>query len=836
MKKHTLGFLLATVLLVPMQAEAADYDGIILSIPSEVNLEYADGTFSGSEEITVGVEDASVNAGNCEISISVGTEVTYTDASAVETVKGIISFGTNGSETWTGAEINTGVGKTLAIALEKMPTVAGDYSGNLLFQVTMTGDVERLEEDKYFTKNYDTSTMTCSITGLTDEGTSWLQGLSGNLDIPQTLNITTDDGVKTFTVTKIEEYAFQGNTGVVNVTMPDTITTMRRAAFQNCTSLETVKLSNNLTDMGDYYMITQNDGCENFAGCTSLKEITIPSSLKQIPYYCFADCTSLERVIIEEGVEYVGREAFARTGVKEIVIPASTKGIWGSAFQDCASLQTVTLNEGITSIEEYAFANTGVKAIAFPESMTYVGANAFNTCESLETLVVNNATGSLEFYNNAFNNCTALSTIELQGNMSIRGEYYYKASNTFKNCPAITKIVLKGNDNGDLGIPNFFDVFCKTGGSDKTVSIYMEEGIKNSTVSFGYSNTAKLGIIKEIYLPSTLTSIPDYFLKCVEGRPVYGLFDGNGVMLAGIESIGKEAFLYTDILPSNLTLPTALKTIGDSAFEGCSNTVITALSSGIVSIGNKAFSGCSGVSFNTIPASVQTIGDYTFSGCTSITSLELPSSLTSIGDYAFENCTGLVTLTLPETLTNIGAGTFNNCSALTTVYYNGTPTTKAGISIGSDNDALNNATWVFLGEIAVTALEPADYVVITESSVYEANDTTANVVATVVIDEIVSVIGEVGDWYKIETGAGVIGYIEKASVTLSATTLSLRGMPTEEEDTEEPTEETVEEPTEETPTEEPVTEPTEEETPDPILPTVSGGDAIFQTVSSGDAG
>ena len=767
MKKHTLGFLLATALLVPMQAEAADYDGIILSIPSEVNLEYADGTFSGIEEITVGVEDASVNAENCEISISVGTEVTYTDASAVETVKGIISFGTNGSETWTGAEINTGVGKTLAIALEKMPTVAGDYSGNLLFQVIMTGDVERLEADKYFTKNYDTSTMTCSITGLTDEGTSWLQGLSGNLDIPQTLNITTDDGVKTFTVTKIEEYAFQGNTGVVNVTMPDTITTMRRAAFQNCTSLETVKLSNNLTDMGDYYMITQNDGCENFAGCTSLKEITIPSSLKQIPYYCFADCTSLERVIIEEGVEYVGREAFARTGVKEIVIPASTKGIWGSAFQDCASLQTVTLNEGITSIEEYAFANTGVKAIAFPESMTYVGANAFNTCESLETLVVNNATGSLEFYNNAFNNCTALSTIELQGNMSIRGEYYYKASNTFKNCPAITKIVLKANDNGDLGIPNFFDVFCKTGGSDKTVSIYMEEGIKNSTVSFGYSNTAKLGIIKEIYLPSTLTSIPDYFLKCVEGRPVYGLFDGNGVMLAGIESIGKEAFLYTDILPSNLTLPTALKTIGDSAFE---------------------------------------------------------------------NCTGLVTLTLPETLTNIGAGTFNNCSALTTVYYSGTPTTKAGISIGSDNDALNNATWVFLGEIAVTALEPADYVVITESSVYEANDTTANVVATVVIDEIVSVIGEVGDWYKIETGAGVIGYIEKASVTLSATTLSLRGMPTEEEDTEEPTEETVEEPTEETPTEEPVTESTEEETPDPILPTVSGGDAIFQTVSSGDAG
>jgi hypothetical protein len=67
----------------------------------------------------------------------------------------------------------------------------------------------------------------------------------------------------------------------------------------------------------------------------------------------------------------------------------------------------------------------------------------------------------------------------------------------------------------------------------------------------------------------------------------------------------------------------------------------------------------------TIPKSVTSIGDGAFEGCTNLTSVTIPDSVTSIGDWAFSRCASLASVTIPDSVTSIGDGAFEGCTNLT---------------------------------------------------------------------------------------------------------------------------------------------------------------------------
>ena len=68
-----------------------------------------------------------------------------------------------------------------------------------------------------------------------------------------------------------------------------------------------------------------------------------------------------------------------------------------------------------------------------------------------------------------------------------------------------------------------------------------------------------------------------------------------------------------------------------------------------------------------IGSAVTSIGEWAFSGCTSLTSVTIPSSVTSIGSSAFSGCSSLTSVTIPASVRNIGNSTFTGCSGLTGV-------------------------------------------------------------------------------------------------------------------------------------------------------------------------
>ena len=67
--------------------------------------------------------------------------------------------------------------------------------------------------------------------------------------------------------------------------------------------------------------------------------------------------TTMTKLIIPEGVKYVGGSAFTRcSALKEIVFPSTLEGIEQSAFYHCTSLTSITLPENLKRIEKLAFA------------------------------------------------------------------------------------------------------------------------------------------------------------------------------------------------------------------------------------------------------------------------------------------------------------------------------------------------------------------------------------------------------------------------------------------------------------------------------------------------
>ena len=86
------------------------------------------------------------------------------------------------------------------------------------------------------------------------------------------------------------------------------------------------------------------------------------------------------------------------------------------------------------------------------------------------------------------------------------------------------------------------------------------------------------------------------------------------------------------------TIPQSVKSIGSSAFYGCSSLTSISIPNGVVTLDSSAFYACTGLTSITIPDNVVRLGNWCFAGCTQLTNLTLGSSLTNIGDQVFRGC------------------------------------------------------------------------------------------------------------------------------------------------------------------------------------------------------
>lgn len=144
----------------------------------------------------------------------------------------------------------------------------------------------------------------------------------------------------------IGDYMFH-NSGVTDIDIPESVTSINKGAFQQCRMLNNIKLSDNVTSIGAgafSYCVKFTDlpissnitsiGRSAFSNCVKLTNISIPGSVTVIDEYTFDGCNSLERVDIENGVTRINKWAFRScTKLTEINIPQSITFMGEQLFQ-----------------------------------------------------------------------------------------------------------------------------------------------------------------------------------------------------------------------------------------------------------------------------------------------------------------------------------------------------------------------------------------------------------------------------------------------------------------------------------------------------------------------
>ncbi|MBO4862945.1 MAG: leucine-rich repeat protein [Eubacterium sp.] len=458
------------------------------------------------------------------------------------------------------------------------------------------------------------------------------------------------------------EVGILGNFNVgTSVAIPEkingkTVTKICDDAFNNQSGITSVEIPNSVTYIGD----------KAFYCCVSLEDITMSENIKYIGEAAFESCFKLESINLPDGLNTIGASAFLNCGLKSVIIPDSVNDLGNDVFLGCEDLTDVSIPKDIVSIPYGLFyCCTSLEKVELPDSITSIGDSAFSGCEKLKEINIPNGVSYIGEY--SFNECTLLTPIVIPDSVSEIGAC------AFRDCKSVTNIVIPK----DITAINDYTF----NGCDNLVNIYLPNGIK-SIGAYSFSECTEL---IGINIPSGVTSIGEGAFYNCENLENVSIPDG-------ITIIQNETFCGCKNI-KQITIPANVSTIGDTAFYSCGITSII-IPEKTTTIGNSAFSFTNLTSLE-IPKNVKSIGCDIIAYCYYLTDLTvseeneyysdgngnnliiekktgkiiqgsvatiIPDGVTSIGDYAFYGIGyDFANKKLPDSLTKIGKHAFDSC-------------------------------------------------------------------------------------------------------------------------------------------------------------------------------
>ena len=185
-------------------------------------------------------------------------------------------------------------------------------------------------------------------------------------------------------VVGIGDAVFYNLAAVVEVKIPETVTSIGNFAFANCTELESISLPAGTLSIGN----------NAFQGCTKLASIDLGDALVSIGDFAFSYCSVLVDIALPATLESIGLYAFAYdVALTEFVAPEALKEIGNLAYYNCTGLTSIKLSDTIETFGEFVFVTekTTMKAIIDTTSYSegskaaeYVAAMADTVIEETE--------------------------------------------------------------------------------------------------------------------------------------------------------------------------------------------------------------------------------------------------------------------------------------------------------------------------------------------------------------------------------------------------------------------------------------------------------------------
>lgn len=398
-------------------------------------------------------------------------------------------------------------------------------------------------------------------------------------------------------------------------------------AFYNCTSLTNLKLLNvKQTDWTTGYDSESSQSCKvgSFMNCNNLTSVDL-GSIQKLGDRAFYGCTSLKKITLPSTITNLGWECFDGTTI--VTSMATVPPVIDKSDNETSSIpmgEFVLVNVPEASLDSYKSANywkdmakrvfpIGTKfdyevtTEAQPSTSGLLDKVGLENANSIVSLKVK---GSINSYDIMIirNKMDNLHYLDLSDANVVENSYEY-----YTGC---------STKNDTIGRNAFREL-------SKLVTVCLPNSVKVIESSALYNCTK----LKSIVLPEKLESIEgDWegaFANCSS------LTD---VKFKACKNIGYGAFSNCHAL-NHITLPSDLKTIEQSAFGDCNNLHSVDFPPLLERIGTYAFQNCALDSIS-LPGLTR-IDEYAFSGCSNLKEVKVPSTLESVGDKAFEGCSKL---------------------------------------------------------------------------------------------------------------------------------------------------------------------------------------------------
>ena len=179
-------------------------------------------------------------------------------------------------------------------------------------------------------------------------------------------------------ITELPYNTFYNCDSLATVELSESIVTIGSSAFWSCDRLSDPSIFANVTTFKDncfagcgftsFDLTGKSVGERTFLRCWLLQSIVLPEGMTALPYGIFEECTSLKNVTLPSTLVNIGSYAFYKSALTSIEIPAS-----------------------VTSIGQYAFERTRLKELTIPATVTSVGGGFVSYCSDLRALYWNSS-------------------------------------------------------------------------------------------------------------------------------------------------------------------------------------------------------------------------------------------------------------------------------------------------------------------------------------------------------------------------------------------------------------------------------------------------------------
>ena len=499
-----------------------------------------------------------------------------------------------------------------------------------------------------------------------------------------------------YPVIAIGEYAFVGCSSIKSVSIPDSVKNIGVAAFRACESLTSIVIPDSVTSIGAYA----------FSYCTAIESADISENISVIEEAVFQGCNSLTQITIPDNVTNINHGAFAGCkSIATLIIPDSVTSIGGEAFYRCYSITSITIPENVTSIGDAVF--EGCKAltsIIIPKNITVIPDNAFWGCSQLRDISFSNSITSIGEY--AFHSCYELQSVFYNGlekewsevtiatgNDHLLGASVHYNSTGHTMFDGVCQVCSYSKWNYEL----YDDYAVITGYNSNEADVVIPDTICGLPITeIDEAAFAENDILRSVTIGDNVTKIGDNaFCYCLNLSSV--------TISESVTHVGVTAFAYCTEL-ENLIIPKNVSNIDFGAFAYCLGMQCLQ-----VDDENQNYSSENGVLFNkdksklvcypagintstyVIPDTVKTISDASFTCAQFLESIVIHKNVKTIGLYAFGECPALRSVTIEDGVVEICDNTFYECPSLVFVRI-----PNSVINIGAD------AFYNFTGEIYCT--------------------------------------------------------------------------------------------------------------------------------------